>query len=149
MMQAALGCAWIARRHVHRDLKPGNILIQVQGDGSYTVKIADFGFTVPFTAGYTFPAGTMRYMAPECFDGWFSEKTDVYSFGLIMLGTFTNRKCVRRCLNPELEGKNLEEVQLLSIIWFLSQSLPCPRISTEPVMNMGQATSVRKVAIRV
>lgn len=70
--QALSGLACLhARRVVHRDIKPGNLLVSVDGE----VKIADFGIAkvVPprrggeHRAAYEYE-GTAAYMSPERFD---------------------------------------------------------------------------------
>ena len=69
------------QRLIHRDLKPGNVLI---GDGGHA-KVTDFG--VSFPAGTDEDgsvAGTRAYMAPEMIGGGASEKSDVYAFGVTL-----------------------------------------------------------------
>lgn len=68
----------------HRDLKPSNILL----DKNITMaKICDFGTSrnVVSNATMTGNIGTFMYMSPEVlFNRPYTEKCDVYSFGIIM-----------------------------------------------------------------
>ncbi|CAM8989158.1 unnamed protein product [Rhodiola kirilowii] len=59
-------------------------------------KIADFGlaklFIMDQTPGTTRIVGTPGYMAPECHRGNFSVRSDVYSFGLLLLELVSGQK---------------------------------------------------------
>ena len=66
---------------LHRDVKPGNILISSTGD----VRLIDFGIARPLTGAPTtqLPIGTWRYMAPEQAAGRAERGSDLFSVGVI------------------------------------------------------------------
>ncbi len=63
----------------HCDVKPSNLLVCGQ-----IVKLADFSLAVPTTATmwYHRRCGTPRYCAPEVFQGWLSDRTDLYALAI-------------------------------------------------------------------
>ena len=69
---------------LHRDIKPANLLMDSRG----TVWIADFGLAKLedlddlTTSGDM--VGTLRYMAPEQFEGQADARSDVYGLGLTL-----------------------------------------------------------------
>lgn len=82
---------------VHRDLKPDNIMIS-HDDTSYdgtqvNLKVGDFGvakvvtdseFAGELKSYYMGTAqGTQLFMAPDVFDGCYTEKADVFSMGMV------------------------------------------------------------------
>ncbi|WWQ69204.1 serine/threonine-protein kinase [Streptomyces sp. Q6] len=72
---------------IHRDLKPGNILIARDG----TVKVLDFGIAAILRTDVTkltatgTPIGTYQYMAPEQVrNGRITPQTDLYALGCVL-----------------------------------------------------------------
>ncbi|KAL7732194.1 hypothetical protein ACLKA6_018435 [Drosophila palustris] len=85
---------------IHRDIKTKNLLLT----NNYRVlKIADFGtvreLATLMTQDYV---GTAKYMAPEIGKGFkYSEKTDVYSFGIVLWEVMSRRKPFYHLDNPD------------------------------------------------
>lgn len=81
---------------IHRDIKPGNILIEAHPTRGNHLYLADFGLSkvntdVNLTARGT-SLGTPQYMSPEqVMDYALDRRSDVYSLGLVMYETLLGR----------------------------------------------------------
>ncbi|CAN4092027.1 unnamed protein product [Withania somnifera] len=109
---------------IHCDIKPSNVLM----DENMVAHLSDFGISKLLGEDerdlYTKTLGTLGYIAPEYgLDGLVSTKCDVYSYGIMLLETFTRRK------PNEFEGD-------LSLKQWVSCSLP------EAIMDVVDANLV-------
>ena len=80
-----------SKKIIHRDLKPSNVLL----NDILICKIMDFGISRIChdltNNSKTTRVGTLRYMSPEISIGTiYNEKTDVFSFGIMMYEILTN-----------------------------------------------------------
>jgi serine/threonine protein kinase/WD40 repeat protein len=87
---------------LHRDIKPSNLLMDTRG----TVWVADFGLAKaegsdgPTRTGDI--VGTLRYMAPERFEGKADRRSDVYALGATLYELLTLRPVFGEVARPGL-----------------------------------------------
>jgi len=119
---------------VHRDIKPGNLLITPDG----RVKITDFGIAriadqVPLTAtGQVM--GTVQYLSPEQASGHpASPATDIYSLGIVAYECLAGKR--------PFTGESQVAIAMAQIN---EQPPPLPPTVSEPVRNLVMAMIAKK-----
>jgi serine/threonine protein kinase len=123
---------------VHRDIKPGNLLITPEG----RVKITDFGIAriadqVPLTAtGQVM--GTVQYLSPEQASGHAaSPTTDIYSLGIVAYEALAGRR--------PFTGESQVAIAMAQI----NEAPPeLPVTIAQPVRNLVYASIAKKPADR-
>ncbi|XP_054155652.1 cyclin-dependent kinase 1-like [Oppia nitens] len=121
---------------IHRDLKPGNILINDKPLNNRFLKLCDFGLTTDHnrlgsqSEIHTKSVGTKKYMAPEVeisLNGGkkaaYNEKSDIYSMGCILLDLFDVNKKMDFNLFDELYGNSNLNVYIKSISKLISSMI--------------------------
>ncbi|WOL02219.1 hypothetical protein Cni_G10938 [Canna indica] len=152
---------------VHRDVKSNNILL----DGEYGAKVADFGVAKSVEMIGKGPksmsviAGSCGYIAPEyAYTLRVNEKSDIYSFGVVVLELVTGKlpvdpefgekdlvkwvsstleqKGMEHIIDPKLDLRHRDEIsKVLGIGLLCTSSLPINRPSMRRVVKMLQEVS--------
>ncbi|PON81419.1 S-receptor-like serine/threonine-protein kinase [Trema orientale] len=123
---------------IHCDIKPENVLL----DDNYHAKVSDFGLAKLMTREqshvFTTLRGTRGYLAPEWITNYaISEKSDVYSYGMLLLEIIGGRKnydpteTSEKSHFPSFAFKMMEEGKLREILdWKLESDGNDERVST-------------------
>ena len=86
--KCAMALAYCFRQGlIHRDVKPANLLVTLDGDRIGDVKVTDFGSVFNLGADHTqvFRVGSLAYMSPEQLDGDVLDcRADIYSMAAVL-----------------------------------------------------------------
>jgi serine/threonine-protein kinase len=96
-------CAGLAAAHdkgvVHRDLKPGNIMLDGQGH----LRITDFGLAGVAGELKDIRSGTPAYLSPEQRSGQeVTARSDIYALGVVLHEVFTGKRPSSDSSHPDL-----------------------------------------------
>jgi len=142
-MAAALS-ALHARGYVHRDLKPGNVMVSEEGH----VTLLDFGLTRTHDPNLTRPGvalGSPQYMSPEqVLAGSLDARSDLYALGLL-----TSELLVGRRPYPEqhTQGMLIQHLQLEPEPPHLANSNVPEAVSTVLLKALSKKASDRQPTV--
>ncbi|KAL5582573.1 hypothetical protein UlMin_015015 [Ulmus minor] len=127
---------------VHRDIKSSNILI----DDEFNAKVSDFGLAKLLDSGEshitTRVMGTFGYVAPEYANtGLLNEKSDIYSFGVLLLEAVTGR-------DPVDYGRPANEVNLVEWLKMMVGTRRAEEVM-DPSLDVKPPTRALKHALLV
>ncbi|XP_053261545.1 interleukin-1 receptor-associated kinase 4 isoform X1 [Podarcis raffonei] len=105
-------CFLHENNHIHRDVKSANILLTE----NFVAKLSDFGLArasvrLTHTILTDRIVGTAAYMAPEALRGEITPKSDIFSFGVVLLEIITGLTPVDENRDPQLLLSIKEEIE--------------------------------------
>jgi eukaryotic-like serine/threonine-protein kinase len=133
-----------AQNIVHRDIKPGNVLITKDG----WLKISDLGLAKDLGArdltNMDTLLGTPYYMAPECFRPGHDvgPAADLYSLGVLLYEMLTGRHPFAGALNQVISGHLHAEPAYTTVVNGAKTPLP------EPTVKLLKALLAKDPALR-
>ncbi|XP_009780763.2 putative receptor-like protein kinase At3g47110 [Nicotiana sylvestris] len=133
---------------IHCDLKPSNVLL----DEDMVAHLSDFGISKLLSedesASYTKTLATLGYIAPEYgLEGLVSTKCDVYSYGIMLMETFTRTKPSDEMFDGDLSLKQWASNSLpRAVMEVVDANLITPQ-DNQLMKKLDCVVSIMKVAI--
>ncbi len=126
---------------VHRDIKPGNIII---GEG-LKVTITDFGVAARAGAVVSMKLGTTKYMAPELFTGGEVDgRSDIYSLGMIAYEMLLGREKFNEVFHDVVRDPHSEALRWMK--WHSSPDQRAPDlVEINPDVPKALSVTVAKM----
>ncbi|MBX9694348.1 MAG: serine/threonine protein kinase [Cyanobacteria bacterium] len=119
-----------SRNILHRDLKPSNVMLIDNDDGSFQVKLVDFGLARMIEAAHqseqtTTMVGTPQYMSPDQARGMpYRLPSEIYSIGCLLFETLSGE--------PPFQSDN--DLELLSMHAHSSPPTPAGSIRMQKIV---------------
>ncbi|KAF3442864.1 hypothetical protein FNV43_RR16782 [Rhamnella rubrinervis] len=131
---------------IHRDVKTSNIML----DEGFNARLGDFGLARQIehdkSPDATVAAGTMGYLAPEyLLTGRASEKTDVFSYGAVVLEVASGRRPIERDVTGI--GKVGVSSNLVEWVWSLHREGRLLMAADSRLSGEFEESEMRKVLL--
>lgn len=126
---------------LHRDIKPGNILMPRSGG----LRLTDFGLSVAAASGTVMDQGTVRYMAPEVLqDQPATPASDLYALGMVAYEMLAGRAQFDEAFKAILRDQRNQAMRWLK--WHTNARIKAPPLAQlNPAISPATAELVERL----